>query len=99
MRVYVTGAKDRQKVEELAFALRQRGFTAVTPFDVVDDDHTEQQALIARLTAVLECEQLITTAPTDGAWSDGAPREVAVARQANITILPAVRALDETTTT
>lgn len=91
---YVTGAQNWQKLEELAFALRKMGHTTVIPGDVVDHQHTEQQALDERLKAVLDCELVVTTAPTDGEWGPATHKEVALARIAGRDVIPASRALE-----
>lgn len=94
MKVYVTGAMNWQKLEELAYQLRQLGHTTVIPGDVVDNDHTEDQAIIARLHALLDCDQVVTTAPTDGDWGEATHIELNVARTARKPVVPASRALE-----
>lgn len=96
-KVYVTGARNWQKVEELAFQLRERGKLTVTPGDTVDADHDEQSALIERLKALLGCDAVVTTSPNDGEWGPATKHEIAVAREANIPVIPAMRALEVTT--
>mgnify|MGYP000066500071 CR=1 FL=1 len=99
MRMYVTGCANPQRLEELAFQLRELGHSTVLPYDVLDETYTEDQCLRERAKALLGCDVVVTTPPAFGAWSIAANSEVAIARAAHIDVHPSIRFLTNTTTT
>lgn len=93
MRIYLTGTDNRESLLAIAGELQLLEHKVTTPYDVVDADWTEDANLLARLQTVLECEQVVTTSPNNGAWGAGADREVSVARAAKIPVVPAATLL------
>jgi hypothetical protein len=88
MKVYVTGSIYRDEIEQVASAIRERGIRVVTPYDVLMEGVSESDALKARLAAVIECSEVVTTAPNKGEWSAAADKELRVARVAGIPVVP-----------
>lgn len=89
MRVYVTGAANEDRMHSIVQRLKERGHAATTPMDVVDPESDEIGSLRARMKAVLDCEVVVTTNPSDGPWTPGAQKEVNTARTAFIKVIPA----------
>ncbi len=96
MNIYLTGTDHRETLLDLQHRLNLLGHKVITPYDVVEEGWTENQNLVARLQAVLGTEQLVTTPPTQGSWGPGADREVKVAREANIPVIPIASLLPAT---
>lgn len=88
MKIYVTGSIHREDIDHVANSLRARGMRVVTPYDVLEEGLTETEALKARLAAVIECSEVVTTAPNKGEWSQATDRELRVARVAGIPVVP-----------
>jgi hypothetical protein len=88
MKLYITGSSNQEDLLRLADKVKVQGHNPVTPYDVIDENRTDDENLVVRLQEVLSCEGVVTTSPAMGAWGEGADREVKVARAANMRVVP-----------